>query len=77
MTALSESSEIAVSYISNQIERLHNEREKLLAKKNVNKAKTTKIDFGKSNFEEKKIIAAQFIDKILLSNDTGEIIWKI
>ena len=77
VTALSESSEISVSYISRQIEKLHNEREKLLAQKKSPKAKTTKINFSNASFEEKKLIAAQFIDKILLKDDTAEIIWKI
>ena len=28
-------------------------------------------------FEDKKLIAAQFIDRILLEGETAEIIWKI
>ncbi len=77
VTALSESSEIAVSYISKQIEKLHSQREQLLTKKNTTKAKTTKIDFSNASFDEKKLIASQFIDKILLKDDTAEIVWKI
>lgn len=77
VTALSESNNIAISYINKQIEHLHNEREKLLTQTKVPKTKTARIDFTNASFDEKKIIAAQFIDKILLSRDTAEVIWKI
>lgn len=76
--ALSESSEISAAYISKQIEKLHKEREKLLsADNNKRKSKLERINFANMTFEEKKLIAAQFIDRILLEGETAEIIWKI
>ena len=77
VTALSESSEISVSYISQQIEKLHSERETLLSQNKTKKYKESKINLNNSTFEEKKIIASQFIEKILLNGDTAEIIWKL
>ena len=75
--ALSESSEISAKYISKQIEKLHKEREQLLSANNKKKTKLTRINFASMSFEEKKLIAAQFIDRILLDNESAEIIWKI
>ena len=35
------------------------------------------LDFDAASFEEKKLIAAQFIDRILLDDNRVNIIWKI
>ena len=36
-----------------------------------------RLDFDAASFEEKKLIAAQFIDRILLDDNRVNIIWKI
>lgn len=77
--AIAESSEISVSYISTQIEKLHHQREQLLHKAQAHPPKTNPkvhIDFDRASFEERKIIAREFIDKILLKDDTVDVIWK-
>ena len=38
---------------------------------------TEQLNFHALAFEEKKIVAAQFIDKILLSGEHVNIMWKI
>lgn len=77
INALSESSEVAASYISKQIDKLHKEREALLAKNVAPHAPIKSLKFDTLSFDEKKVIAAEFIDRILLENDTANIIWKI
>lgn len=80
VNALAESSAVSATYISAQIDRLHHQREKLLSELNSSTHRNTQkmhIDFSKTNYEEKKVIAREFIDRILLKDDSAEIIWKI
>lgn len=75
--ALSESSETAAAYITRRIDRLHEQKEELAAKKAPRRLDAGPVDFHAAGFEEKKLIAAEFIDRILLRDDTAHIIWKI
>lgn len=60
-----------------EIERLDKEK-RALAKKGKTPSEAIKaIDFDTLSFEEKKIIAPQFIDRILLDGDSANIIWKV
>ena len=79
VTVLSESGEVAVSYISAQIENLHRQKEKLLRQmeRNTGHGKLLRLDFDKADFEEKKMIARSFIEKILIQDDHADIIWKV
>ncbi len=74
--ALSQSGSVSATYISEEIERLHNERE-ALSLVGEKRQRADKIDFEKLSFGEKKLIASLFIDKILLKDDSAEILWKI
>lgn len=76
LSALAESSEISASYISKKIDALHRERDDLLKKSHAKKTMPQTLDFDAATFEEKKIIAAQFIEKILLDGDNVTILWK-
>lgn len=77
--ALSESSEVAVTYISAQIENLHHQKEGLLRQleRKTGRGKRLRLDFDKASFDEKKIIARAFIEKILLRGSSVDIIWKL
>lgn len=78
--ALAESSSVAVSYISKEIERLHNQREHFLAQMGQGagrKAEQKKVDFASASFEEKGMIAQAFIERILLTEDEINIVWKV
>lgn len=75
--ALAESSDVSAGYISKQIEALHREREELLKASHFNASAPEHLDFDKATFEEKKLIAAEFIDRILLDINAVNIIWKI
>ena len=79
VTALSESSAVSASYINAQIEKLHKDREKLLAQLQQKKGNGQKqrLDFERAAFEEKQLIAREFIEKILLRDDEADVIWKV
>lgn len=74
---ITESSEVSASYISKKIEALHKERERMIQQDNKKPVKPEQLDFYSLGFEEKKVVAAQFIERILLSNDTVNIVWKV
>lgn len=77
VNALAESGEIAVSYISKQIEVLHREREELLKSCKPEHTTVRSLDFNSLSFEEKKLVAAQFIDRVLIEGKNVNIIWRI
>lgn len=80
VSALAESSAVSASYISGQIEKLHYQREQLLKDLQANARKGNqrlRIDFDRASFEEKKIIASAFIEKITLKGDTADVIWNV
>ena len=77
VNALAESGDIAVSYINLQIETLHKQRDELMKQSHTEPAKISKLDFKSLGFDDKKIIAAEFIDKILINGKNVNIVWKI
>lgn len=80
VNALAESSTVSAAYISAQIDRLHAQREKIVQELKTDagrKVKTSKLDFDKASMEEKRIIAGELIDKVLLSEDSADVLWKI
>lgn len=82
ITALSESNDVTANYINKEINRLDDERKNLIseqetARKRKRANELTNVDFTHVSFDEKKIVAAIFIEKILLSGDTAEIIWRL
>jgi DNA invertase Pin-like site-specific DNA recombinase len=82
MGALAESSEVSMRYINRELERLDTERKSLLKNQEVQSAnhKCTAlrtIDVSSLDFESKKLVAHEFISRILLKEDTAEIIWNV
>ena len=78
--ALAESSEIAVSYISSEIERLHKKKKELedsLKKKRAPGIRAKRIDLRTAGFEEKKLVAGEFIQRINIVGEEVNIEWKI
>ncbi|UKI37521.1 MAG: hypothetical protein L6V93_05150 [Clostridiales bacterium] len=53
-------------YITKEIERLHKMREEMLNKPKNEERKFEKIDFKSLGFDEKKLVASQFINRILI-----------
>ena len=76
VSALAESSAISASYISQEIERLHKERERLAAQAAQQNKKTERIDFSSLSFAEKKVVAAEFIQRIELDGENVNICWN-
>lgn len=77
VSAIAECDEVSVQYISKQIAAFHKQREELLQKPKSEAFAIQKIDFAKLSFEEKKMIAAEFIEKISISGTNVNILWKI
>ena len=67
---------MSAGYISKKIDRLNQEREALLEQAQ-NQPALPGLQFGSLAFAEKKLVAAQFIDRILLDGDTAEMLWKV
>lgn len=76
VNALSEAGPGAAGYITAKIDKLHAEYERLLADAAPRQKPLKPIDFRAADFEEKKIIASEFIRRIELEGDTANIIWK-
>ena len=80
VTALAESSEIAIGYISSEIERLHKKKQELeerLKKKRAPGSHAKRIDLQTASFEEKKLVAGEFIQRISIVGEEVNIEWKI
>ena len=82
MSALAEGSSLTMTYINRTIQKLEAQRQEVLAKqaqihtkKQVPKGK--RLQFAPLSFEQKKIVAAQFIREIKLDGDRAEVVWKI
>lgn len=77
VNAIAECDDISVKYINKQIAALHKQREELLQKPKSEAPAIQKLDFAKLSFEEKKMIATEFIDKISISGTNVNINWRI
>lgn len=68
-------------YINEEIERIENRRSELTARIMNQPVKQhityDHVDFNKLSFEERKIVAAVYIDKILITGEDMEIIWSV
>lgn len=80
--ALAEGNSVSVKYINAELLRLDQQKQSLLEQiKQLEsfefKKEPAKFDFEKLQFEEKKAVAFRIIEKILLSSDSLEVIWKL
>lgn len=78
--AMEESSDVSIPYINRRIDKLDKERQTLLSKAAEVKPKPVKpagFVFDDLSFEEKKIVASTFIEKILVEGDNVEVVWKV
>ena len=76
---LAESDSVSTSYILKEIERCHKEKEELIEKIQQERHRRIpiRLDFCSLTFDEKKAVAAEFIDRILLHNDNVTIKWRV
>lgn len=81
MDALAESSDMSMAYINRTIERLEGQRNDLLERQRDQKGRPRtnfrRLRFDPLEFEQKKLVAAQFIKEIRLSGDTAEVVWTV
>lgn len=77
MSALAQCSDVSVSYISGEIEKLHKLREELSAQHGKKSAELASLDFKSLDFDEKRIVASEFINKILINENEVNIEWKM
>lgn len=78
--AFSESSDLPPSYLQRSLARLEQKRQTILEAQHREYRRptlSTTIDFPTLNFEDKKTVAAQFIRRIEVVEDSVEIIWNI
>ena len=82
MSALAESSALTMTYINRTIQKLETQRQELLAKQvqaQVRKQapKWRHLQFAPLSFEQKKMVAAQFIREIKLDGERAEVVWSV
>ncbi|MFA9462765.1 MAG: recombinase family protein [Velocimicrobium sp.] len=81
VNSLSESSEVTMKYINREIEKLDKQKSELLqSMKTIQKIDLERyknVKFDLLDFEDKKAVLSQFVEKILVYEDEIEIVWKI
>ena len=81
MAALAESDDVTMPYVNRTIQRLEKERQELLERQMREQTRprlpARRIDFGALGFEQKKLVAAQFIQSVRLAGDRAEVDWKV
>lgn len=80
MDAFSESEDLPPDYLQRALLRIEQERQAVLESINRQKARIVmpeKVVFSELSFEEKKLVAAQFIQRINVGENRAEIIWKV
>lgn len=78
ISALAESSDLSMPYINRTIEHLEQQRQELLNRQQYARAPAIhRLKFEPLDFDQKKSVAAQFIQEIRLEDDTATVIWKV
>jgi site-specific DNA recombinase len=81
ITALSEGSDVTIRYVNRQVAKLEQEKTQLLeaiaADKRALPELLRTIQFSKLSMQEKKIVAAHFIERVELDGDAAKVIWKL
>ena len=60
-----------------QIEILHKQREEIMNQSRSKPTKVKSLNFKTLSFDKKKLIAAEFIERIQIEGKNVNIIWKI
>ncbi len=81
MSALAESSEVTMPYINRTIEGLEGQRRAVLEGRARlpagHRPEAARLKFDQLDFEQKKLVAAQFIQEIRLSGETAQVLWRV
>lgn len=80
MDAFANDESLDGAYLQRALARLEKEREEILASRKREKSRPAipdKLVFSELSFEEKKIVAAQFIERVEVTEDSAEIKWAV
>ena len=80
MDAFAESEDLPASYLQKALGKIEKEREALRQAQRRESGRIPlpeKLVFSELSFEEKKTVAAQFIRRIEVAEDSAEIIWAV
>ncbi|MBU5626658.1 recombinase family protein [Oscillibacter sp. MSJ-2] len=78
VAAYAGSTEITAAYLNEEISRLGEERRALAQiRRRSGREALARIEFSSLSMAEKKMVASELIDRILLSGDRAEILWKV
>ena len=80
MDAFAESEDMSNAYLRRALRRLEAERGQLLAESKREAARPSlsdKLVFSRLSFEEKKAVAAQFIERVEVSSHSAEVKWAV
>lgn len=81
MAALAESDDLTMPYVNRTIQRLEKERQELLQTQAKEHTKphlpAQRIQFSDLDFEQKKLVAGQFIREIHLADNKAKVEWRI
>ena len=80
LDAFSESEEMSPEYLHRALARLESQRQAILEERKRDKSRPSlprKLVFSELPFEEKKAVAAQFIRRIDVGDDSAEICWNV
>ena len=81
MSALAESSDVSMPYVNRTIARLEEQRQAILDEQFKRQArprpKLEHLRFEPLEFDQKKLVATQFIQEIRLAEDTATVLWKV
>lgn len=79
--ALTVSSDITMAYVNRAIQKLEGQKQALLDERARCQSKPSlhlrRVQFAPLDFEEKKMVAAQFVKEINLIDDRAEVIWNV
>ena len=80
MDAFAESPDLTTAYLQRALAKLEQERQALLEARKRHMSRPTlpdKLVFSKLSFDEKKVVATQFIRRIDVASDHAEICWNV
>lgn len=80
MDAFAQSDDMSSTYVQRALKRLEEERRCILEQRQREVSRPVlpdKLSFGTLSFEEKKLVASQFIRRILVSENSAEVEWAL
>ncbi len=80
LDAISNASPVTMNYVNKELERLDSEKTKLIdshEKRPIRDGNYKDINFKALDFDEKKLVISSYLNKILVFDETIELIWRV